>query len=145
MSFELFLTQKAIIYKGVVTPDAYGEERVVWTFVQQLPCLVRPIKPYTFTKLGVEETVTHEIIVPFGTSREVVEQMVQNIRGNWRIDTVEDLFGVNQRTYRVIEAYDPAYRRHHLEIRVRRLEEGFIGIVVSGISSSEAFGIPTRQ
>ncbi len=137
MAFGTLLNQTAILFQGTTVPDANGEEIVTWLVVGLFPCLIQPTRPYSFVKVGIQETITHKIFFPF------VRSMISDPRFRWRIDTI----GPNQqdtdrRTFVVVEAYDPGNRGHHLEIRARRLDEDLIFVIFPpGIASAEAFGV----
>lgn len=107
MGFAELLTQRGRLEKGTVTNPA-GAEEVSWAlWSASVPVLVRQARPPADLRLGTDEAVTHVIYC-----LPIIELTADP--GPWR-------FVVDARTYAVVDAHEPAHRRHHLEIRARRL------------------------
>ncbi len=109
MAFADLLVQRAALERGTVTRDAQGGETVAWARRDSgLPVLVRQARPPRDVRLGTDEAVTHVLYC-----LPIPELAAE--AGPWR-------FVVEGRTYVVVDAFDPASRRHHLEVRVRRVQ-----------------------
>lgn len=107
MSHEELLTQSGTLQRAAVTRDAAtGDEVELWTTIETgVRCLARTLSARSEVPLGLLEQVTNIIHVKFRTDVNT---------GRWRmlIDGAE---------FRIVDAYDPGNRHHHLELWARRM------------------------
>lgn len=109
MSFDALLLQNGILEHGAEALSPSGERTVTWSLTANVKCMVYPVPAPEAVKVGVLEQFTHVVFIRYRAD------MVAAPKDLWRVR-------VGAAEYRVVVPYDPAARKHHLELRCRKLE-----------------------